>query len=220
MGDKFFGIDEMIVVLIVQEVCEVYDFGVEIIIVVGGGNIICGVVVSYCGIDCVIGDYMGMLFIVINGLVFQDVFEKVGVMMCVQIVIDICEVVEFFIWCCVIWYFEKGCCVIFVVGIGNLFFMMDSVVVLCVNEIYVEVLFKVIKVNGIYMVDLEQDFDVELLLMVIYQQVFECNFCVMDVVVISFCCDNNLLIVVFDLGGYGNICCVVCGEIVGFIVID
>lgn len=220
MGDKPFGIDESIVTAIAKEVREVHDLGVEITIVIGGGNIIRGVAASHRGIDRVTGDYMGMLSTVINGLALQDALEKAGVTTRVQTAIDIREVAEPFIRRRAIRHLEKGRCVIFAAGTGNPFFTTDSAAALRANEIHADVLLKATKVNGIYTADPETDPSAELLPTVTYQQVLERNLRVMDAAAISLCRDNGLPIVVFDLGGHGNIRRVVCGEDVGSVVTD
>ncbi|MEM1247552.1 MAG: UMP kinase [Acidobacteriota bacterium] len=220
MGDKPFGIDEEIVTAIAQEVREVHDLGVEIAIVIGGGNIIRGVAASHRGIDRVTGDYMGMLSTVINGLALQDALEKAGVTTRVQTAIDIREVAEPFIRRRAIRHLEKGRCVIFAAGTGNPFFTTDSAAALRANEIHADVLLKATKVNGIYTADPETDPNAELLPTVTYQQVLERNLRVMDAAAISLCRDNGLPIVVFDLAGHGNIGRVVNGETVGSVVTD
>ena len=218
MGSQPFGIDEKVVLEIAEEVREVYDLGVEITIVIGGGNIIRGVAASHRGIDRVTGDYMGMRSTVINALALQDALEKAGVTTRVQTAIDIREVAEPFIRRRAIRHLEKGRCVLFAAGTGNPFFTTDSAAALRANEIHAEVLLKATKVNGIYTADPELDPQAEQLPTVTYQQVLERNLRVMDAAAISLCRDNGLPIVVFNLGERGNIRRVVCGEPVGSIV--
>ncbi len=218
MGTKSFGIDEAVVSAIAEEVREVFDLGVQITIVIGGGNIIRGVAASHRGIDRVTGDYMGMLSTVINALALQDSLEKAGVRTRVQTAIDIREVAEPFIRRRAIRHLEKGRCVIFAAGTGNPFFTTDSAAALRANEIHADVLLKATKVEGIYTADPNLDPSAELLPEVTYQQVLERNLRVMDAAAISLCRDNNVPIVVFDLAQRGNIRRVVCGERVGSVV--
>ncbi len=218
MGDQPFGIDESVVSAIAEEVREVHELGVEITIVIGGGNIIRGVAASHRGIDRVTGDYMGMLSTVINALAVQDALEKSGVTTRVQTAMDIREVAEPFIRRRAIRHLEKGRCVIFAAGTGNPFFTTDSAAALRANEIHADVLLKATKVEGIFTADPAVDPSAELLPTVTYQQVLERNLRVMDAAAISLCRDNDVPIVVFDLGQRGNIRRVVCGEAVGSVV--
>ena len=215
MGDKGFGIEEPIVAQIADEVRKVHDLGVEIAIVVGGGNIIRGLTASHRGLDRVTGDYMGMLATVINALALQDALEKRGVTSRVQTAIDIREVAEPFIRRRAMRHLEKGRVVIFAAGTGNPFFTTDSAAALRANEIQAEVLLKATSVDGIYSSDPAQDSDAELLPTLTYQQVLERNLRIMDAAAISLCRDNSIPIVVFKLMEPGNIRRVVCGETVG-----
>lgn len=218
MGEKPYGIEESVVLAIAEEVREVFDLGVQITIVIGGGNIIRGVAASHRGIDRVTGDYMGMLSTVINALALQDALEKAGVTTRVQTAIDIREVAEPFIRRRAIRHLEKGRCVIFAAGTGNPFFTTDSAAALRANEIHADVLLKATKVKGIYTADPNIDPSAELLSEVTYQQVLERNLRVMDAAAISLCRDNDVPIVVFDLAERGNIRRVVCGESIGSVV--
>lgn len=162
---------------------------------------------------------MGMLVIVINGMVLQSVLENNGIFICLIFVFIINQVVEFYICCCVICYLEKGCVVIFSVGIGSFYFIIDLVVVLCVNEIGVEVILKGIWVDGIYIVDLEKDFMVICFEIFIFDQVLSLGFNVMDVMVFMFCQENDILIIVFDINDLDNFKWIVEGEQVGMLVV-
>ena len=215
MGSQSFGIDEPIVVQIAEEIQEVYELGVEIGVVIGGGNIIRGLAASHRGIDRVTGDYMGMLATVINALALQDALEKRGVDTRVQTAIDIRDVAEPFIRRRAIRHLEKGRAVIFAAGTGNPFFTTDSAAALRANEIHADVLLKATNVEGIFSADPREDRDAKLLRRVTYQQVLERNLKVMDAAAISLCRENDVPIVVFDLLQTGNIRRVVLGEEVG-----
>jgi len=218
MGTQPFGIDEAVVAGIADEVRSVHALGVEVAIVVGGGNIIRGLAASHRGIDRVTGDYMGMLATVINALALQDALEKRGVPTRVQTAIDIREVAEPFIRRRAIRHLEKGRAVIFAAGTGNPFFTTDSAAALRANEIHADILLKATRVDGIYTADPEQDPQAVLLPEVSYQDVIEKGLQVMDTTAIALCRDNGIPIAIFDLRPPGNIRRVVCGERVGSIV--
>lgn len=215
MGDKGFGIEEPIVAQIADEIRKVHDLGVEISIVVGGGNIIRGLAASHRGLDRVTGDYMGMLATVINALALQDALEKRGVTTRVQTAIDIRDVAEPFIRRRAMRHLEKARVVIFAAGTGNPFFTTDSAAALRANEIQAEVLLKATSVDGVYTADPATDPDAKWLEHLTYQEVLERNLRVMDTAAISLCRDNAIPIVVFKLLEAGNIRRVVCGETVG-----
>ena len=220
MGSKEFGIDEPVVATIAEELREVHDLGVEIGVVVGGGNIIRGLAASHRGIERVTGDYMGMLATVINALALQDAMEKCGVPTRVQTAIEIRAVAEPFIRRRAIRHLEKGRAVIFAAGTGNPFFTTDSAAALRANEIRADILLKATGVDGIYTGDPHTDADAELLPKVTYQEVLQRDLKIMDAAAISLCRDNHVPIQVFHLMTPGNIRRVVCGEPVGSIVHD
>lgn len=220
MGSQSFGLDGEIVAKIALELKEVVDRGLELAIVIGGGNIIRGVAASARGIDRVTGDHMGMLATVINSLALQDALEKAGVTTRVQTAIDIRQVAEPFIRRRAIRHLEKGRVVIFAAGTGNPYFTTDSAAALRANEIHAEVLLKATQVDGIYSDDPKQNPDAEFLREVTYQQVLEKNLRVMDTAAISLCRDNGIPIIVFDLMEHGNIGRVVGGERIGSVVRD
>ncbi|HEX4956433.1 MAG TPA: UMP kinase [Thermoanaerobaculia bacterium] len=220
MGSQPFGIDEAVVAAIADEIRDVHSLGVEIAIVVGGGNIIRGLAASHRGIDRVTGDYMGMLATVINALALQDSLEKRGRVTRVQTAIDIREVAEPFIRRRAIRHLEKGRIVIFAAGTGNPFFTTDSAAALRANEVHADVLIKATQVDGIYTGDPKLDPSATLLRRLTYQYVLEKDLRVMDAAAISLCRDNHIPIVVFDLMTRGNIRRVVCGEDVGSKVSD
>ena len=215
MGDKGFGIEEPIVSAIADEIRKVHDQGVQIAIVVGGGNIIRGLAASHRGIDRVTGDYMGMLATVINGLALQDALEKRGITTRVQTAIDIRDVAEPFIQRRAIRHLEKGRIVIFAAGTGNPYFTTDSAAALRANELHADALLKATSVDGVYTTDPAIDPDAEFLPQLSYQQVLERNLRVMDAAAISLCRDNSIPIIVFKLMEPGNIRRVVSGEKIG-----
>lgn len=218
MGSQPYGIDEAVVAGIADELAEVHALGVQLAIVVGGGNIIRGLAASHRGLERVTGDYMGMLATVINALALQDALEKRGVATRTQTAIDIREVAEPFIRRRAIRHLEKNRAVIFAAGTGNPFFTTDSAAALRANEIHADILLKATQVDGIYTADPKKDPAARLLPHVTYQEVLEKDLRVMDAAAISLCRDNNLPIAVFDLGKKGNIRRVVCGEPIGSIV--
>jgi len=215
MGDQSFGIDEAVVERIAIELKEVHELGVEMAIVIGGGNIIRGVAASAQGIDRVTGDHMGMLGTVINALALQDALEKVGVRTRVQTAIDIRAVAEPFIRRRAERHLVKGRLVIFAAGTGNPFFTTDSAAALRANEIHAEIVLKATSVDGVYSADPKLDPDAVLLADLSYQDVLEKNLRIMDAAAISLCRDNGIPIIVFKLMEAGNIRRVVCGEEIG-----
>ena len=218
MGGQPFGIDEKVVSAIADEVREVHSLGVEIAIVVGGGNIIRGLAASHRGIDRVTGDYMGMLATVINALALQDALEKRGVPTRVQTAIDIREVAEPFIRRRAMRHLEKKRAVIFAAGTGNPYFTTDSAAALRANEIHAEILLKATKVDGLYTADPHKDPTAVLLPEVTYQEILERGLEVMDTAAIALCRDNGIPIAIFDMMAAGNIRRVVTGERVGSMV--
>jgi uridylate kinase len=220
MGDKPFGLDEAVVADIADQLGAVHALGVQMAIVVGGGNIIRGLAASHRGIDRVTGDHMGMLATVINALALQDALEKRGVSTRVQTAIDIRDIAEPYIRRRAIRHLEKGRTVIFGAGTGNPFFTTDSAAALRAAEIHAEILLKATKVDGLYSADPKSDRQARLLPEVTYQEVLEKNLQVMDAAAISLCRENRIPISIFDLGVAGNIRRVICGERIGSIVRD
>ncbi len=218
MGRKRFGLDEKVVGKIADELREVCQLGVQVAIVIGGGNIIRGMTASDRGIERVTGDYMGMLGTVINALALQDALEKRKVFTRVQTAIEIREVAERFIRRRAIRHLEKGRVVIFAAGTGNPYFTTDSAAALRATEIRAEVLLKASKVAGVYTADPVLEPDAQLLKEVTYQQVLERNLRFMDAAAVSLCRENDIPIILFDLARKGNIRRVVCGQPVGSVV--
>jgi uridylate kinase len=218
MGSQSFGIDERVVATIADEIRDVHALGVQVSVVVGGGNIIRGLAASHRGIDRVTGDYMGMLATVINALALQDAMEKRGVPTRVQTAIDIREVAEPFIRRRAMRHLEKNRAVIFAAGTGNPYFTTDSAAALRANEVHAEILLKATKVDGLYTADPEKDPHAVLLPEVTYQEVLEKDLKVMDTAAISLCRDNGIPIAIFNMMTPGNIRRVICGERVGSVV--
>jgi len=218
MGDRSFGLDERVVGSIADEIRGVHGLGVELAIVIGGGNIIRGVAASAAGIERVTGDYMGMLGTVINALALQDALEKRGVTTRVQTAIEIREVAESFIRRRALRHLEKGRVVIFAAGTGNPYFTTDSAAALRASEIHAEALLKATRVAGIYTADPHRDPQAKLLPELTYHQVLERDLRFMDAAAISLCRENHIPIVLFDLTAKGNVRRVVCGEAVGSVV--
>jgi uridylate kinase len=218
MGSQPFGLDEQVVSRIARQLAEVHGLGVELAVVVGGGNIIRGLAASHRGIERVTGDYMGMLATVINALALQDAMEKQGVPTRVQTAIDIREVAEPFIRRRAIRHLEKGRAVIFAAGTGNPYFTTDSAAALRAAEIHADALLKGTQVEGIFTGDPRTDPEARLLAEVTYQQVLERDLKIMDGAAIALCRDNGIPIAVFDLGGESNLRRIVLGERVGSIV--
>ena len=218
MGERSFGLDQAVVRTIADELEEVVGLGVELSIVIGGGNIIRGVAASEAGIERVTGDYMGMLGTVINALALQDALEKRGVTTRVQTAIEIREVAETFIRRRAIRHLEKGRVVIFAAGTGNPYFTTDSAAALRASEIHAAALLKATNVDGIYTADPRLDPKAERLAEVSYQTVLERRLGFMDAAAISLCRENDIPIVLFDLTRKGNIRRVILGEPAGSIV--
>ena len=214
-----YGIDAEIVMRIAQEVTEARrDLGVEIAIVVGGGNIFRGMTGATRGMDRARADYMGMLATVINGLALQDALEGLGQPTRVQTAISMAQVAEPYIPLRAIRHLEKGRLVIFAGGTGNPYFTTDSAAALRANEIRADAILKATRVDGIYSDDPKKDPNAEFLPRVSYQDVLERRLAVMDATSVALCRDNRMPIRVFNLLVPGNIRRVVMGEPVGSVV--
>ena len=220
MGDKGFGLDETVVDQIADELKQVYELGVQLSVVIGGGNIVRGLAVAKQGMDRVTGDHMGMLATVINALALQDALERRDVVTRVQTAIEIREVAETYIRRRAVRHLERGRVVIFGAGTGNPFFTTDSAAALRASEVKAELLLKATKVPGIYSADPVKDPNAVLLPEVTYQEVLEKNLQFMDAAAISLCRENKIPIQLFDLGVQGNILRVLHGEKVGSFVRD
>ncbi len=215
MGDQSFGISPDLIKYVAEEVQSVFDLGVQVAIVVGGGNIFRGIAASTYGMDRVSADKMGMLATVINSLALQDALEEKGVLTRVQSAISMHEVAEPFILRRAVRHLEKGRVVIFAAGTGNPYFTTDTAAVLRAQEIRAEILLKATKVDGLYDADPVIKADAKFIKKISYMEIIEKQLHVMDMTAISLAMDNQLPLVVFNLANKGNIKKVVCGEIIG-----
>lgn len=215
MGDQSFGISPDVIKYVAEEVQSVFDLGVQVAIVVGGGNIFRGIAASTYGMDRVSADKMGMLATVINSLALQDALEEKGVLTRVQTAISMHEVAEPFILRKAVRHLEKGRVVIFAAGTGNPYFTTDTAAVLRAQEIRAEILLKATKVDGLYDADPVIKADAKFIKQISYMEIIEKQLHVMDMTAISLAMDNQLPLVVFNLANKGNIKKVVCGEIIG-----
>ena len=205
MGDSKYGIHPPTLTRIAQEVREIEDAGVQVAIVIGGGNIFRGVAGATEGMDRANADYMGMLATVINAMALQDAFEKQGVFTRVQSAIKMEQIAEPYIRRRAVRHLEKGRVVIFAAGTGNPYFTTDTAASLRAMEINAEVILKATKVDGVYDADPKKHPNARRYKTLTYMDVLQKNLAVMDSTAISLCMDNKLPIVVFDLTQSGNI---------------
>jgi uridylate kinase len=212
MGEQNYGIDVNVARSVAEELKAVHEVGVQVAVVVGGGNIFRGVSKSAGNMDRSSADYIGMLATVMNAVVLQDALEKVAVHTRVMSAIDIPQLAEPFIRRRAIRHLEKGRVVIFAAGTGNPYFTTDSAAALRALEIKADIILKATKVDGVYSADPMTDATAELFNEITYRQVLERQLRVMDASAISLCMDNNLPIIVFNMRQSGNIRRVVIGE--------
>lgn len=217
-GKKGYGIDPLVTESIAKEIQETKKLGIQIAIVIGGGNIYRGAVASGHGVDRTTADYMGMLATVINGLALQDALEKAGVMTRVQTAIDMQEIAEPYIRRRAIRHLEKDRVVIFVAGTGNPYFSTDTAASLRAIEINADVILKATKVDGVYSADPVKDKSAKKFNSLKYIQVLNKGLKVMDATAVSLCMVNKLPIIVFNLTKRGNIKRVMLGESIGTVV--
>src|SRR6266508_3099277 len=217
-GRQGYGIDPEILARVAEEIGEIVRLGVQVAVVIGGGNIFRGIAASAGGMDRATGDYMGMLATVINALALQDAIEKAGVATRVLSAIEMRAVAEPYIRRRAIRHLEKGRVVIFAAGTGNPFFTTDTAGALRAVEIRADAIIKATKVDGIYSADPKLDKNAQRLAHVTYIDVLNRGLQVMDSAAISLCMDNKLPIIVFDLTRSGNIKRIVLGEAVGSMV--
>ncbi len=218
MGEQKFGIDPAVAAQIAHDVAEVRRFGVEIALVIGGGNIFRGVAASARGMDRATADYMGMLATCINALALQDALEHEGIVTRTLTAIEMRAVAEPFIRRRAVRHLEKGRVVIFAAGTGNPYFTTDTAAALRAMEIRADVIFKATKVDGIYTADPVKHPEAERFDRITYLQILEKGLQVMDATAISLCMDNRMPIVVFNLRTPGNLERAVRGEAVGSLV--
>jgi len=217
-GERGHGIDPQIISSIAEQIKEVHSLGIDIAIVIGGGNIFRGVAGASEGMGRAAADYIGMLATVINGLVLQDALEHKGVHTRVQTAIQMQELAEPYIRRRAIRHMEKGRVVIFVGGTGNPYFTTDTTAALRAIEMGAEVILKGTKVEGVYSSDPKKDKSAKKFDKLKYIDVLKMGLKVMDATAISLCMDNNLPIIVFNLTKKGNIKRVVTGEKLGTLV--
>jgi len=217
-GDTGVGISPQAVRHMAAQIGEVRDLGVQVVLVVGGGNIFRGLSGSERGIERATGDYMGMLATIINALALQDALEKLGVATRVQSAISMAQVAEAFIRRRAVRHLEKGRVVIFGGGTGNPYFSTDTAAALRANEIGAEVVLKATKVDGIYDSDPKKNPAAKRYAQISYSEALQKQLKVMDSTAFSLCMDNKMPIIVFDFFREHNLRRVVMGEKVGTLV--
>ena len=217
-GRMGYGIDYDVLNVIARQIKEVRALGIEVGIVIGGGNIFRGIMGTAKGTDRVTADYMGMLATIINGLALQDALEKIGVFTRVMTAIEMQKLAETYIRRRAIRHLEKGRVLIFVGGTGHPYFTTDTTAALRATEIGAQVILKATKVDGIYSSDPMKNKKAKKFGSMRYIDVLKKGLKVMDATATSLCMDNKLPIIVFDLTKHGNIKRVVMGEKIGTIV--
>jgi len=215
MGDQSFGIDPKVLNYFADEIKKVHDLGVQIGIVIGGGNIYRGLNAASQGIDRVTGDQMGMLATIINSLALQNALENKGIFTRLMTAIKMEEVAEPYIRRRAIRHLEKGRVVIFGAGTGHPYFSTDTAATLRAVEIEADAIFKGTRVNGVFDSDPEKNPNANMFEQISYLDVLKMNLRVMDLTAISMCQENNLPIVVFNMDVPDNLLKVVTGENVG-----
>lgn len=218
MGDKNYGIDPVMLQQYTAEIRKIKELGVEIAIVIGGGNIFRGVQAEKSGIDRVQGDYMGMLATLINAMALQSALEQGGMFTRLMSGIKIESVCEPFIRRRAIRHLEKGRIVIFGAGIGNPYFTTDSTASLRAIEVEAEVVLKGTRVDGVYTADPEKDKTATKYKTISFQEVYKKNLNVMDMTAFTLCQENNLPIIVFDMNKMDNLVRLVQGEEIGTLI--
>ena len=218
MGDHSFGLDSSVIAGYAQDIKIITDLGVQVAIVIGGGNIYRGMNEQETGIERAQGDYMGMLATVINGMALQSGLEKIGVYTRLQSAIKMEQIAEPYIRRRAIRHLEKGRVVIFGAGTGNPYFTTDTAGSLRAIEIKADVILKGTRVDGIYTADPEKDPDAKKFESITFAEVISRSLKVMDMTAFTLCQENNLPIIVFDMNKPGNLLRVVTGDNVGTLV--
>lgn len=218
MGSQQFGIDNQRMLQYCQEVQSITDLGVEVAVVIGGGNIYRGMQAAESGIDRVQGDHMGMLATMINGLALQSGMESLGLKTRLLSAIKMEQIAEPFIRRRAIRHLEKGRIVIFGAGTGNPYFTTDTAASLRAIEIEADVILKGTRVDGIYTADPEKDASAKRFEKLTFNEVIQKNLNVMDMTAFTLCRENNLPIIVFDMNKSGNLKRLISGEAVGTLV--
>ena len=217
-GEKEFGINTDTIAQIAQEVKAVHELGVELAIVIGGGNIFRGIAGTAQGMDRTSSDYMGMLATVINSLALQDCLEKMNIFTRVMTAIEMHQLAEPYIRRRAIRHLEKGRVVIFAAGTGNPYFTTDTAASLRAMEVNADIIMKATRVDGIYTSDPEKNDDATMYKTLDYIDVLKNNLKVMDSTAISLCMDHDLPILVFNLTEHGNFKRVILGDDIGTFV--
>jgi uridylate kinase len=218
VGESNFGLDPKVLAHYAQEIKKLVDIGVEVALVIGGGNIYRGMNEADTGIERAQGDYMGMLATVINGMAIQSSLERVGVFTRLLSAIKMEQVAEPYIRRRAIRHLEKGRVVIFGAGTGNPYFTTDTAGSLRAIEIKADVILKGTRVDGIYTADPEKDSNATKYTTISFQECISNNLRVMDMTAFTLCMENNLPIIVFDMNKPNNLLSVVCGAKVGTLV--
>lgn len=218
MGTKQFGIDNNMLSKYAGEIKQIVDQGIEVAIVVGGGNIFRGIQASEGGIDRAQGDYMGMLATVINSMALQSALEGVNIKTRLLSAIKMEQICEPFIRRRAVRHLEKGRVVIFGAGTGNPYFTTDTAASLRAIEIEANVILKGTRVDGIYTADPEKNPDAKKYDTITFEEVYEKNLNVMDMTAFTLCKENKLPIIVFDMNQDGNLLKIVNGETIGTLV--
>jgi len=218
MGNKEFGIAPPMLSHYAQEIKNIIDAGVEVAIVIGGGNIFRGLQANHSGIERVQGDYMGMLATVINGLALQSSLESVGIYTRLMSAIGMDKIAEPYIRRRAVRHLEKGRVVIFAAGTGNPYFTTDSAAALRANEIDADVILKGTKVDGIYNADPHKDPTATKYDQVSFKKAISDNLAIMDMTAFTMCQENEMPIIVFDINEPSNLVRIIKGEKIGTLV--
>ena len=220
MGDQSYGIHPEQLLHYAREVKTIVDMGVEVAIVIGGGNIFRGLQAQATGIEKVQGDYMGMLATVINGMALQSAFEHIGLYTRLISAIEMKAIAEPYIRRRAVRHLEKGRVVIFSAGIGNPYFTTDSAAALRANEINAEIILKGTRVEGVYTSDPLKNKDAVKLDRISFSRVIQDGLAVMDMTAFTLCQENNLPIIIFNINSPGNLKKIMEGETIGTLVKD
>ena len=218
MGKKGFGIDRDMLLHYARQIKTISDLGVEVAVVIGGGNIFRGLEAKESGIEKVQGDYMGMLATCINGMALQSTMERIGIFTRLISAIDMKQIAESYIRRKAIRHLEKGRVIIFAAGTGSPYFTTDSAAALRANEINADVILKGTRVDGIYTADPEKDPNAQKFDKISFARVFSLGLGIMDMTAFTLCRENNLPIVVFDIGNPDNLVKIIQGEPIGTLV--
>jgi len=218
MGEQKGGIDPTVVTMVANQVKAIRELGIEVGLVIGGGNIFRGVAGATKGMDRVTGDHMGMLATMINALALQDALEQKSIQTRVMSGIEMPKIAESYIRRRAVRHLEKGRVVIFGAGTGNPYFSTDTAAALRANEIAAEVVMKATNVDGVYTADPRTDPSATKYDRVSYQEVLERGLKVMDAAAIALCMENKLPILIFDMNKPGNLIAAVNGDVIGTLV--